>query len=135
VFTEVRELRDASIAHFVTVAEAIDKIPNHILRGNAMGIFQANIGLWQILARQGLISSAGLDRSWQSIIWPFASIRSSAQLFDAGRDSLREVLLAATGKPNGSQDEISDLMAGPHQTSPEGNKVHHELADRIRSVL
>ena len=135
IFSEFPELSDASIAHFVKVAEAIDKIPNHILRGNAMGIFQANIGLWQILARQGQISSAGLDRSWQSIIGPFANIRSSAQLFDAGRDSLREVLLAATGKPNGSQDEIIDLLAGPNQTSPEGNKVHHELADRIRSVL
>jgi hypothetical protein len=135
IFSEFPELSDTSIAHFVKVAEAIDKIPNHILRGNTMGIFQANIGLWQILARQGQISSAGLDRSWQSIIGPFANIRSSAQLFDAGRDSLREILLAATGKPNGSQDEIIDLLAGPHQTSPEGNKVRHELADRIRSVL
>src|SRR5256884_4557133 len=135
IFSEFPELSDASIAHFVKVAEAVDKIPNHILRGNAMGIFQSNIGLWQILARQGQISGAGLDDSWQSIIRPFANTRSSAQLFDAGRDSLREVLLAATGKPNGSQDEIIDLLAGPNQTSPEGNKVHHELADRIRSVL
>src|SRR3989475_12996828 len=99
-----------------------------------MGIFQANIGLWQILARQGQISSAGLDRSWQTIIRPFANIRSSAQLFDAGRDSLREVLLAAPGKPNGSQDAIIDLLPGPHQTSPEGSNAHHELADRIGSV-
>src|SRR6266550_382093 len=135
IFSEFPELSDASIAHFVKVAEAIDKIPNHTLRGNTMGIFQANIGLWQILARQGQISSAGLDGSWQNTIRPFANIRSSVQLFDAGRDSLREVLLAATGKPNGSQDEIIDLLAGPHQTSPEGNQVHHELADRIRSVL
>jgi hypothetical protein len=135
IFSEFPELSDASIARFVKVAEAIDRIPNHILRGNAMGIFQANIGLWQILARQGQISSAGLDRSWQSIIGAFANIRSSAQLFDAGRDSLREVLVAATGKPNYSQDEIIDLLAGPNRTSPEDNKVHQELADRIRSVL
>src|SRR5439155_1256372 len=42
IFSEFPELSDASIAHFVKVAEAIDKIPNHILRGNAMEIFQAN---------------------------------------------------------------------------------------------
>ncbi len=135
IFSEFPRLSDASITHFLNVAEAIDKIPNHILRGNAMGIFQANIGLWQILARQGQISSAGLDDSWQSIIRPFANIRSSAQLFDAGRDSLREILLTATGKPNGSQDEIIDLLTGPHQTSPEGKRMHRELADRISSVL
>jgi hypothetical protein len=135
IFSEFPELSDASITHFLSATEAIDKIPNHTLRGNAMGIFQAHIGLWQILARQGQISSDTLDDSWQSIIKPFANFRSSAQLFDAERNSLRELLLAARGKPNGSQDDIIDLLAGPHQTSPEGERMHNELADRIRSVL
>ena len=58
------------------------------VRGNALGTFQANVGIWQILARQGQISNAQLNDSWQQVIKPFATIRSAAQLYDAGRTSL-----------------------------------------------
>jgi hypothetical protein len=135
IFSEFPELTDASITHFLSVAESLGKIPNHTLRGNAMGIFQANVGIWQILARQGQIKSADLNDSWQKVITPFGKILSSAQLFDAGRDSLGDILLAATGQRNGSQDEIIDLLAGPKQVSPEGQRMHQEMAGGIRSVL
>jgi hypothetical protein len=65
----------------------------------------------------------------------FADIHSSAQLFDAGRNSLGETLRTATGKPNYSQDEIIDLLAGPRQTSVDGQRIHQEIANRIRSVM
>ena len=55
VFSEFPGLNDESIARFVKVADSVDSISNHSLRGNAMGMFQANIGIWQILARQGEI--------------------------------------------------------------------------------
>src|SRR5208282_5452 len=53
VFSEFPDLDDTSITRFVKVADAVDGISNHSLRGNAMGMFQANLGIWQILARQG----------------------------------------------------------------------------------
>ena len=135
IFSEFPDLTDASITHFLTVAEALGNTPSHVLRGNAMGIFQANIGLWQILARQGQIQSAGLNDSWQKVIKPFGKVDSSSQLFDAGRDSLGELLLAATGQRNVAQDEIIDLLAGPQQASPDGQRMHQEMANGIRSVL
>jgi hypothetical protein len=135
IFSEFPALTEASIVQFVNAAEAVNKIPNHTLRGNAMGIFQASLGLWQILARQGQISSAELNNSWQNIVKPFANIHSETQLFDAGRHSLRELMLAASGKPEVSQDEIVDLLAGPHQSTSEGERIHEELADRIRSIM
>jgi hypothetical protein len=135
VFSEFPELSEASITRFLEVAEAVDKIPSHTLRGNAMGIFQANIGLWQVLARQGQIPANELDSSWQKVVSPFAKISSSAQLFDAGRISLGSWLQAATGRPTASQDEIVDLLAGPGQESAEGQHMHLELANGIRSVL
>jgi len=135
VFSEFPDLTDASIAHFLNVAEALGNIPNHTLRGNAMGIFQANLGLWQILARQGQIPNAGLNDSWQKVIKPFDKVGSSSQVFDAGRESLGELLLAATGQRNFAQDEIIALLAGPQQTSPEGQRMHQEMANQIRSVL
>ena len=68
-------------------------------RGNAMGIFQANVGMWQILARQGEIPNSQLNESWQKLIKPFAGIRSAAQVYDAGRASVAELFQFSTGTP------------------------------------
>ncbi len=135
LFSEFSGLNNVSITRFLTVAEGLNRIPDRLLRADALGILQANVGLWQILARQGQISEANLNDSWQKIMNQFATIRSSAQLFDAGRTSLGEMLRAATGRPVLSQDEIIALLAGPSQTSPEGQQVRQEMASRIRLVL
>ena len=135
VFSEFPELNDSSIDLFLNVAENIDRIPNHTLRGNAMGVFQANLGLWQILARQGQIPSGALNDSWQGVVKAFAKVASPDQVFDAGRNSLADILQVSTGKRSASEDEIIDLLAGPPQTTPEGQRMHQEMADRMRSVL
>jgi hypothetical protein len=135
VFCEFPELNDASIVQFLNSAEALDRIPDHILRGNAMGMFEAEASIWQILARQGQIPTAELNTSWQRAIRPFASVGSSAQLFDVGQNSLREILKSAGARSNYSQYEIVDLLAGPRQSDPEGERIRQELADRMRAVL
>ncbi|MGA7169319.1 MAG: hypothetical protein WCA99_21675 [Candidatus Sulfotelmatobacter sp.] len=134
IFSEFQELNDASIVLFMDTAEALTNLPNP-LRGNTLGMFQANIGLWQILARQGQIPSLRLNDSWQQVIKPFSGIRSAAQLYDAGRASLGVTFRFATGEARVSQDELIEALAGPRQTSPEGIKTHQELTGRIRSVL
>ncbi len=134
-FSEFPALDDTSITRFITIAESINGIRNHTLRGNAMGIFQANVGLWQILARQNQIPNEELNRSWLKVIEPFAKLDSAAELFNAGRTSLQEVLRAATGDSSRSQDEIITLLAGPEQKDVEGRKVHAEVADRMRSIM
>jgi hypothetical protein len=135
VFSEFPDLNDASIAQFVKVADGIDAIHDHSLRGNAMGVFQANLGLWQILARQGEVRDADLNQSWQQAIAPFSAINSSAQLFDAGHASLGTLMMAASGKSNLSQGEFIELLAGPPQQSPEGQRIREEMAGRMRAVL
>ena len=134
IFSEFPELGDASIELFLNTASALGKIPDHTLRGNAMGIFQASVGLWQVLARQDQIPAVNEDSSWQRVIEPFARISTSAQLFDAGRKSLDE-LSAATGSSRASQNEIIDLVAGPRQASPAGQQMHTQVAGKIRAVL
>jgi hypothetical protein len=135
VFSEFPELSDSSIARFLDVAGSLNGISNKALRGNAFGILQANLGIWQILARQGQIVSEKRDESWQQVIKPLEKVRSAGQLYDAGRTSTRELLRAATGKPNCSQDEIIDLLAGPAPTTPEAKRSHQEVANKIRAVL
>jgi hypothetical protein len=135
IFAEFPALDDESIARFVSTAEQIDKTPNAAQRSNALGAFQANIGLWQILARQGQISGKALNRSWQSAVQPFSAISSSVQLFDATRASLESILFAASGKAHLSQNQVVELLAGPTQESQDGRRVHQELARRIRTVI
>ncbi len=135
VFSEFPELDDSSIASFLQVTTSLNGIPKNALRGNALGTFQASIGLWQILARQGEIPTAALNDSWQKLIRPFGKIGSAAQLFDAGRTAVKDLLLAANGKSDASQDKIINLLAGPDQSAPEAQRMHELIANRIRSVL
>lgn len=135
IFSEFPELNNASIMSFLHEVTSLDSISSSSVRGNAMGIFQANVGLWQIFARQGEIASADVNGSWQRMIKAFGRPVNSTQVFDGGRDSLRELLRAATGRPDASQDEIISMLAGPHQTTPEGRQVHEMVANRIRSIM
>ena len=135
IFAEFPALDDESITRFVDAAERIDKASNPALRSNTLGAFQADIGIWQILARQGQIPDRGLNQSWQNAVQPFSRVSSSIQLFDAARASLQSILLAASGNAHLSEDQVVDLLTGPSQDSPDGRRVHQELARRIRAVM
>ncbi|TAM82270.1 MAG: hypothetical protein EPN47_09900 [Acidobacteria bacterium] len=128
-------LNNVSIAQFIHAAEALDEIHDRNLRSDSLGVFQANIGLWKILARQGEIPESSWDKSWQAVIKPFSGIRSSDQLYDAARTSTRELLDASAGRPAVSQSELIDLLAGPVQTTPEGKQIRMELANKIRMMM
>jgi len=134
LFSEFPELTDDSITLFLNVSQVLNDVPMSA-RGNAYGTFQASVGIWQILARQGQISSSHLDDSFQHVVKPFANVKSGGQSYDAGRTALAEIFRYSTGKPHGSQDEIIELLAGPEQTTAAGKEVHQEVANRIRSVL
>ena len=79
-FSEFGGLNDDSITRFLQVAAVIDRVSNVTLRANALGIFQANVGLWQILARQGQISAANLN---PILAGGDRSFRGRGPLFDA----------------------------------------------------
>ena len=134
VFSEFPELNDQSVALFLQVARGLNNVPAGD-RGNAFGLFQANVGIWQILVRQGQIPNQQLNDSWQEVLKPFTTVRSAAQLYDAGRNSLAEIFRFSTGKPVLSQDKIIEMLAGPVQTNPEARQMQRESAARIRSVL
>ncbi len=135
IFSEFPELSDASINRFIHTAESINRISNQDLRGDALGTLQANLSLWQILARQGELPKEQLDSSWQTVMQPFEKIGAPVQLFDAGEKSLAGLMLVATGKTRPSQDELIDMLAGPPQTGPQAIKIRTGMADRMRSVM
>ena len=96
---------------------------------------QANVGLWEILARQQQIPEAKMNTSWQGVVQPFIGVSASGPLFEATRTSLRSTLGAASGEANLAQDQIIELLAGPAQQSFAGKRTHDEIAQRMRSVL
>jgi hypothetical protein len=135
VFSEFPALDNTSINRFITTAENIDRIQDPTMRADALGIFQANVSLWQIFARQGQIASENLNKSWQGAIEPFNKFSSFAQLYDAGRASLAE-LMRATG-PNAAitQAKLLDLLAGPESQDAEAQRVQLQLMVRIRGTM
>jgi hypothetical protein len=135
MFAEFHALNDLSITRYLTIGEYLSAIPDRLVRADALGLFQANLGLWQILARQGEIPDASLNDSWQRAVNAFGGVRSSVQVFDAGKTALEALLTAATGKPVLSQDQILSLLAGPEQSSKEGQQLRADMATRMRRVL
>ena len=135
LLNEFSELNDASIAEFFNIAHRITAISSPGLRANALGAVQADIGIWQILARQQEIPSAALNASWMAALEPFGQVTSSNQLFTAARASLAAVVTAAGGSPNLTQEEVVNLLAGPRQATPVGQRVHEQMAARISAVL
>ena len=135
IFSEFHDLDDQSIARFLAVGEALDRIPDRTWRANAIGILQADIGLWEILARQGQIPSANLNDSWQRLLNPFSHTSNPAQIFDAGRASLMEIVHDASGATSVSENELIALLAGPEQSTADGRQVRQLLANRMRAVM
>lgn len=135
IFVDFPDLDDASITTFINAADRVTQISNPVLRSNALGALQAEIGIWQILARQKQIPTSRRDASWEATIKPFAAVSSSNELFDAARKSLESIVTAAGGSANITQDEVVDLLAGPTEKNPEVAKVHLQLVRRIQSVL
>ena len=135
IFVEFPQLKDSSIRDFISTADRIGGISNLTLRSNTLGAFQAEVGIWQILARQHQIAEADLDSSWQSTVHPFEGVSSSTQLFDVARKSLQVIVSDAGVKGDITEDQVVDLLAGPAQNSPEAERIHDELARRMRAVL
>jgi hypothetical protein len=135
VFAEFHALNNESITRFLTVAQSLNQISDHLARTDALGMLQANLGLWQILARQGEIPDARLNDSWQKILNAFAALHSSDQVYEAGRRALGELFSTSTGKTYLSQDQFFALLAGPEQYTKEGQQLRSEMASRMHQVI
>lgn len=136
IFAEFHALNNESISSYLATVEKLDKIGAPAARANATGIFQANVSLWEILARQGEIAAPSLNDSWKAVIAPFDDATSGVRVFEAGEASFKELLRSTGAKPGSSnEDEIISLLAGPPQTNPEAKQVRQELAAKIHSVL
>jgi hypothetical protein len=140
LFSEFGDLDDASIVSYLSVAQTVDRISNHSLRANVVGLFQSNVSLFEILARQGQLPAQNLNQVWQAVVSPFSEAKSSVQLFDAAHASFTELISAAAGKRVFNEDDVIALLAGPVPQGAGGEaaeteRVHRTVQRRIRGVL
>lgn len=134
-YAEFPALDDTSISLFFDTADKINGISNPALRTNALGAFQAEVSLWQILARQHQIPEQALNDTWQKMVKPFDTATTNTQLFNAARGALQTLVMAASGKNFVSENLLVDLLAGPAQNTPDGKRAHQQLARQIQSVI
>lgn len=134
-FAEFHTLNNQSIAKFISTAEGLNQVTDRLTRTDALGMLQANLGLWEILARQGQIPDPRLNDSWQKILGAFGTLKTSDQVYTAGRTALAELLRASTGKAYLPQDQLFALLAGPEQYTKEGQQLRSEMANKIRQVI
>ncbi len=114
IFNDTPSLSDKTIVAWLDNAEAMDKIRDQLFRQDAIGMLQGLTGVWQIFCRQGSIAPAKADETLAALIAPFGGIKSSRDLFDAGRSGVN-ALFKANGTnlaPGSLQDTMLGLLAG-----------------------
>jgi hypothetical protein len=117
IFNEA-QLSDKSVMAYLDTATAIMRIRDPLLRADSAGTVQSLVGLWQIFARQSSLAQDKADATFSALLLPFATVKSTQDLFDAGRGGVK-LLLAATGFRDGAppQDRLIDLLAGTGNAS------------------
>ncbi|MFB3779180.1 MAG: hypothetical protein ACE141_16300 [Bryobacteraceae bacterium] len=134
VFSEVPSISDAVILRFLDTAGVIDGIGNQALRSDALGTFQALVGLWQIFCRQHSIPAAEADAALGGILSSFEKVRSATDVFNAGRSGVT-TLLKATGGAVGAQpqERLMNLLAG--SGPPETAELREAAAAEMRGYF
>jgi hypothetical protein len=115
VLSEVPTLSDATILSYLDWIAAADGLTDELF-ADAVGIFQATTGLWQILCRQEAIPASAADSTLAGLIATQEKVRDRSGLVDSARKSVR-LLLTASGRPTDSADDntILELLTGGSQ--------------------
>jgi hypothetical protein len=112
IFSDVPALSDKTIVQWMDTAEAIDKKGDPLFREDVAGTMQGLTGIWQIFCRQGSVPADKADATLAAVIGPFTTIKTSRELFDAGRAGVNALLTTAGATSGPAQDRMLGLLAG-----------------------
>lgn len=140
LFTEVPTISEKSIVQFLDDAATINGIRDVAARADEAGMFQALVGLWQILCRQGLIAPAAADAAFSELMTAFTKVKTSRDLFDAGRAGVA-MLMKQAGVADSADPHAAmlDLMAGLNKAPATGlladEDAHAQVVDEMRRIF
>jgi hypothetical protein len=133
IFNDASSVTDKTVLQFLDTADTISRIKDQGLRADTAGTFQALLGLWQILCRQGGIASNQADAALSGILAPFAQVRRDRDLYEAGKGGV-VLLLKATGSTDLSapQERILELLAGTG--NPSDTDAHAQVVQDMTRI-
>ena len=133
-FSETPTLSDKTIVAWMETAAALDKLREQAFRQDAIAMYQGLTGLWQIFARQGGISPGNADAALAALISPFAALKNSRELFDAGRAGLTS-LLASAGSPVAGAAPARAAATQPAGSGKSATPAFTVIQQRIMALL
>ena len=137
VFSDAPLLSDKTIGAWLDSAEAIDKVRDSMFRQEIVGTYQGLTGIWQIFSRQGSIPAEKADETLASLIAPFTTVKSSRDLFDAGRSGVTLLLkssgVSASPKDGSVQEKMLALLAGGPRTDDSDTRA--ELVQQEQRIF
>ncbi|HWC97575.1 MAG TPA: hypothetical protein VG456_12510 [Candidatus Sulfopaludibacter sp.] len=129
LFSESRRLSESSITGFLDVAEATNRIHDAGLRSDVAGSFQALMGLWAILVRQGSLPDSKSDAAFAGINNAFLRVVNERELFDASRSGVKLLL----GDTTNANEKMVDLLAGASQS--DDTETRDQMKQDIHRIL
>lgn len=133
VFGEVPGLSEKTITLFLDAAASVNQVRDVNAKAEEAGMLQSLTGIWQILARQGLIPASGADAAFAEMLAPFATVKNNRDLFDAGRSGI-QALAKATGATGGDpQEQMLNLMAGQAKSSDDD--AHFLMIEDMKRIF
>ncbi len=134
LYNDSRDISDEAIMAHLNVMPRLDKLNNYVRRADATGTFQALIGLWQVLRRNGSIPALAAESSLQALLAPFEQIGNQQAVFEAGRNGVLALLKAAGHEsPEAPQEVLIELLAG--EPGPGEDVVHQQIVDRMSRLF
>ncbi len=136
IFNDGPSITDDTIVRFLDTADSVGHIKDMLLRQNSVATMQALVGLWQIFSRQGSIPAAQTNDALAGIIKPFEEVSNERDVFDAGRNGVKLLLVATGSNPavlaTGAQDRLLDLLAGADSTDSDS---HAQIVQQMQHIL
>jgi len=137
ILSESPALGGKSMVAFLDTAGVLVKVREQPLRSDTAGVFQALLGIWQILVRQGNIPEDRADAAFAAVLGPFAKITGDPSLFDAGVKGLGALLEAARAPENPAeqpQEALLGLLAGAPGSEPRAAMMDALESQRMASL-
>jgi hypothetical protein len=134
VLTEVSTISDQTISLYLDAVLAENAIKDPALRANSAGTMQALIGLWQIFARNGVLSPAQAEPELVKILNGFTKAKAQHEVFQTGIDSVNSLLEAAgTSNRTNPQDRMLDFLAG--SSKPKDDETHQQMVQEMIRIF
>ena len=133
IFAEAPMLRDETIIAYLDLLPRLAKIRRVARRADAIGMFQALTGLWQIFVREGQISEDKADEVLHTLVGLFQDPRNDLVLFDSGRAGIRKLLIATGSDIDAPQRRLLELLAG--DPAPGDRSVHAQVVEQLDSLF